>query len=183
MAVYKKTYRPYQGGLTASATRMFVLTRYAMEDLRRSKFLNTFYALSFAYPLISALLIYLAHNASANPPLNSWLPILRAVSRCCLRRRCRVIPRPPISSVLSGISLKLLTLNRVHPPQSALRIYHTARIGSSLGAAKRIIAPKNFQRQSIFDLNFVTNCHGKAMTKGIRIRDQKALRLRRCHPR
>jgi ABC-2 type transport system permease protein len=70
MAVYKKTYRPYEGGLTASATRMFVLTRYAMEDLRRSKFLNTFYALSFAYPLISALLIYLAHNASALSLIN-----------------------------------------------------------------------------------------------------------------
>ena len=40
MAVYKKTYRPYEGALTASATRLFVITRYAMEDLRRSKFLN-----------------------------------------------------------------------------------------------------------------------------------------------
>lgn len=70
MAVYKKTYRPYDGSLTASATRLFVLTRYAMEDLRRSKFLNIFYALSFAYPLISALLIYLAHNASALQLIN-----------------------------------------------------------------------------------------------------------------
>ena len=70
MAVYKKTYRPYEGVLTASATRLFVLTRYAMEDLRRSKFLNIFYALSFAYPLISALLIYLAHNASALSLIN-----------------------------------------------------------------------------------------------------------------
>ena len=60
MAVYKKTYRPYEGALTPPASRLFVITRYAMEDLRRSQFLNIFYALSFAYPLVSALLIYLA---------------------------------------------------------------------------------------------------------------------------
>ncbi len=65
MAVYKKTYRPYEGRLTPSWSRMFVITRYAFEDLRRSKFLNTFYSLSFAYPLICALLIYVDHNASA----------------------------------------------------------------------------------------------------------------------
>src|ERR1700683_4080286 len=65
MAVYKKTYRPYEGGLTPSWSRLFVITRYAFEDLRRSKFLNTFYSLSFAYPVICALLIYVNHNASA----------------------------------------------------------------------------------------------------------------------
>ncbi len=70
MAVYKKTYRPYEGALTSAASRTFVVTRYAMEDLRRSKFLNTFYSLSFAYPLISALLIYLAHNSSALQLIN-----------------------------------------------------------------------------------------------------------------
>jgi ABC-2 type transport system permease protein len=70
MAVYKKTYRPYDGALTGSMTRFLVITRYAMEDLRRSKFLNIFYALSFAYPLISALLIYLAHNTSALQLIN-----------------------------------------------------------------------------------------------------------------
>ncbi len=71
MAVYKKTYRPYEGPLTGTATRLFVITRYAMEDLRRSKFLNTFYALSFAYPLVAALLIYLNHNASALQLINA----------------------------------------------------------------------------------------------------------------
>jgi ABC-2 type transport system permease protein len=70
MAVYKKTYRPYEGSLTPAAGRLFVITRYAMEDLRRSKFLNIFYALSFAYPLVSALLIYLAHNTSALQLIN-----------------------------------------------------------------------------------------------------------------
>ena len=65
MAVYKKTYRPYEGSLTPSWSRLFVITRYAFEDLRRSKFLNVFYCLSFAYPLICALLIYVNHNTSA----------------------------------------------------------------------------------------------------------------------
>ncbi len=44
MAVYKKTYRPYEGALTARLARLFVIPRYAFEDLRRSKFLNIFYA-------------------------------------------------------------------------------------------------------------------------------------------
>src|SRR6266567_4709467 len=65
MAVYKKTYRPYDGGLTSSWRRFLVIPRYAFEDLHRSRFLTTFFCLSFAYPLICALLIYVQHNASA----------------------------------------------------------------------------------------------------------------------
>ena len=65
MAVYKKTYRPYDGGLTSSWRCFLVIPRYAFEDLHRSRFLTTFFSLSFAYPLICALLIYVQHNASA----------------------------------------------------------------------------------------------------------------------
>jgi ABC-2 type transport system permease protein len=64
MAVYKKTYRPYEGGLTPSWSRFFVVTRYAFEDLRRSRFLSIFYLTTFIYPLICALIIYVQHNAS-----------------------------------------------------------------------------------------------------------------------
>src|SRR4029078_3814932 len=64
MAVYKKTYRPYEGELTASWRRLLVIPRYAFEDLHRSKFLTIFFLASFAYPLIAALLIYVQHNAS-----------------------------------------------------------------------------------------------------------------------
>jgi ABC-2 type transport system permease protein len=64
MAVYKKTYRPYEGELTSSWRRFLVIPRYAFEDLHRSRFLNTFFSLSFAYPLICVLLIYVQHNAS-----------------------------------------------------------------------------------------------------------------------
>jgi ABC-2 type transport system permease protein len=64
MAVYKKTYRPYAGEITPSWSRFLVITRYAFEDLHRSRFLNTFYTATFIYPLIAALLIYIQHNAS-----------------------------------------------------------------------------------------------------------------------
>jgi ABC-2 type transport system permease protein len=71
MAVYKKTYRPYEGSLTASWRRLLVIPRYAFEDLRRSRFLTIFYILSFIYPLICALLIYVQHNASALRLINA----------------------------------------------------------------------------------------------------------------
>ncbi|MGA2115676.1 MAG: ABC-2 transporter permease [Bryobacteraceae bacterium] len=64
MAVYKKTYRPYQGDLTPRWRRLLVIPRYAFEDLHRSRFLNIFYLASFIYPLIAALIIYAVHNAS-----------------------------------------------------------------------------------------------------------------------
>jgi len=65
MAVYKKTYRPYEGELTGSARRLLVMPRYAFEDLHRSRFLTIFFLASFIYPLICALMIYVVHNTSA----------------------------------------------------------------------------------------------------------------------
>ncbi len=65
MAVYKKTYRPYEGALTGPLARLWVIPRYAFEDLHRSRFLNTFFIASYIYPLICALIIYVQHNASA----------------------------------------------------------------------------------------------------------------------
>ena len=64
MAVYKKTYRPYEGELTGSLHRLMVIPKYAFEDLHRSRFLTIFFLASFIYPLICALLIYIQHNAS-----------------------------------------------------------------------------------------------------------------------
>src|ERR1035437_5103278 len=65
MAVYKKTYRPYQGELTSSWSRFLVIPRYAFAELRSSRFLSIFFICSFIYPLICALIIYVQHNASA----------------------------------------------------------------------------------------------------------------------
>ncbi|HEV3201061.1 MAG TPA: hypothetical protein VGZ73_24330 [Bryobacteraceae bacterium] len=64
MAVYKKTYRPYEGQLTPSWSRFLVIPRYAFEDLQRSKFLTIFFYASFLPPLIHAIVIYVQHNAS-----------------------------------------------------------------------------------------------------------------------
>jgi ABC-2 type transport system permease protein len=65
MAVYKKTYRPYEGALTSTWSRLRVIPRYSFEDLRRSRFLTIFFLASYLYPLICALIIYVQHNASA----------------------------------------------------------------------------------------------------------------------
>jgi len=65
MAVYKKTYRPYEGALTARWSRLLVIPRYAFEDLQRRRFLSIFFFCSFLYPLVCAIIIYIQHNASA----------------------------------------------------------------------------------------------------------------------
>ncbi len=70
MAVYKRTYRPYDGALTASWSRLFVIPRFAFEDLQKSRFLSLFYVGTFIYPVIAALIIYVQHNASALRLLN-----------------------------------------------------------------------------------------------------------------
>jgi ABC-2 type transport system permease protein len=65
MAVYKKTYRPYEGELTPSWSRFLVIPRYAFEELHGKRFLTIFFLASFIYPLICALIIYVQHNTSA----------------------------------------------------------------------------------------------------------------------
>jgi ABC-2 type transport system permease protein len=65
MAVYKKTYRPYDGELTAGWSRFLVIPRYAFEELHGKRFLTIFFLASFIYPLICALIIYVQHNVSA----------------------------------------------------------------------------------------------------------------------
>jgi ABC-2 type transport system permease protein len=70
MAVYKKSYRRYEGPLTAERKRFLVIPRYAFEEMRRSRFLNIFYLVSFLWPLICALVIYTHHNLTALKLLN-----------------------------------------------------------------------------------------------------------------
>ena len=64
MAVYKKTYKPYEGSLSSSWRRFLVIPRYAFEDLYRSKFLTIFFLASFIQPLVAAIIIYVQHNAA-----------------------------------------------------------------------------------------------------------------------
>ena len=56
MAVYKKTYRPYEGELTPGWSRFLVIPRYAFVEFRGKRFLSIFFFLSFIYPLICALI-------------------------------------------------------------------------------------------------------------------------------
>ena len=62
MAVYKKTYRPYSGTLTAVWSRFLILPRYALEDMRRRRFLTSFYVGSMLIVLVYALIIYINQN-------------------------------------------------------------------------------------------------------------------------
>jgi len=71
MAVYKKTYRPYDGALTARWSRLLVIPRFAFEDLHRRRFLSIFFIATFLTPLIYAIIIYIQHNASALSLINA----------------------------------------------------------------------------------------------------------------
>jgi ABC-2 type transport system permease protein len=64
MAVYKKTYRPWEGTLTPLWRRWLVIPFYAFEDLRRRRFFSLFFLATFLYPLICALIVWVSHDAS-----------------------------------------------------------------------------------------------------------------------
>jgi len=71
MAVYKKSYRRYDGALTGVWTRLLVIPRYALEDLHRTRFFTFFFLATFLYPLICALIIYVQHNLKALTVFNA----------------------------------------------------------------------------------------------------------------
>lgn len=79
MAVYDQGYKPYEGTLTPAWSRFLVIPRYAYQDLFKYKLFIVIFVLSFVWPLVSAILIYLRHNASAlaalNLPLADLIPI------------------------------------------------------------------------------------------------------------
>jgi len=64
MAVYRRSYRPYSGALTAEWSRFLVLFRYSRRNLFRSRFLTGLFVLCFFYPIACLMMIYLAHSAS-----------------------------------------------------------------------------------------------------------------------
>jgi ABC-2 type transport system permease protein len=79
MAVYKRTYKGYEGGLTAQWSRFLVLPRYSYARLFQSKFLLMFLALCAIYPIGAAGFIYIAHNVSflkaINPQMGNLLEV------------------------------------------------------------------------------------------------------------
>lgn len=64
MAIYRRNYKPYTGGLTASWSRFLVLFRYSRRNLFRSKFLTAMFVICFFWPLVCVALIYVANSAS-----------------------------------------------------------------------------------------------------------------------
>lgn len=62
MAVYRKTYRRYDGPLTPAWRRLLVIPRYAFEDLNRRRFLSLFFVATMLYPLGCAFVIYVNQN-------------------------------------------------------------------------------------------------------------------------
>jgi len=70
MAVYKRTYKGYEGGLTPGWSRFLILPRYSYARLFHSKFLLMFLAVCAIYPIGATLFIYIAHNLSFLEALN-----------------------------------------------------------------------------------------------------------------
>ena len=62
MAVYKRSYRSYSGDLTPRWSRFWILSRYAMNGIFKSRFLTGLYVVAFFYPIVVIALMYLNHN-------------------------------------------------------------------------------------------------------------------------
>jgi ABC-2 type transport system permease protein len=62
MAVYKRRYNPYNGELTPERSRFFVLTRYALADLFRSRAFVLIFILTLIPILLFAGYIFIANN-------------------------------------------------------------------------------------------------------------------------
>jgi ABC-2 type transport system permease protein len=70
MAVHKRSYRGYSGRLTPLATRFWIVTRYAFENVFRSKLLTSLFVCCFFYPFGCAVAIYLNQNPQVLALLN-----------------------------------------------------------------------------------------------------------------
>jgi len=64
MAVYKRTYEPYEGPRTPAWSRFLILPRVSYSRLWQSRFLVMFFMGCFFYPLGLAGYIYIANNLS-----------------------------------------------------------------------------------------------------------------------
>src|SRR6266436_1997010 len=65
MAVLERSYKRYDGLLTPEWSRFLIIPRHAVKDVFRAKLFTAFFALSFIWPLVCAILIYLHHNVEA----------------------------------------------------------------------------------------------------------------------
>jgi ABC-2 type transport system permease protein len=65
VAVYRRSYRPYEGPLTAERWRFLVLPRYAYQEVLESKLLTVFLVLCFVPFLVEVGIVYIANSAAA----------------------------------------------------------------------------------------------------------------------
>jgi ABC-2 type transport system permease protein len=70
VAVYKQTYKAYQGPLTPEWSRWTIIPRYSIKGAFRSKFMTAFLVVSFFYPLWCICAIYLRYNISLLEKVN-----------------------------------------------------------------------------------------------------------------
>jgi len=70
MAVYKRTYKAYEGALTPGWSRFLILPRSAYGRLMQSKFLVIYLVACFFFPLGCAAFIYVSHNLSFLTAMN-----------------------------------------------------------------------------------------------------------------
>jgi ABC-2 type transport system permease protein len=65
VAVLERSYKRFQGTLSPEWSRFLIIPRHAFRHVFRSKLFTAFFALSFVWPLICAILIYLHYNVDA----------------------------------------------------------------------------------------------------------------------
>ncbi len=65
MAVLERAYKRFDGVLTPEWSRFLIIPRHAVRDVFRAKLFTAFFSLSFIWPLVCAILIYLHHNIEA----------------------------------------------------------------------------------------------------------------------
>jgi ABC-2 type transport system permease protein len=65
MAVLERSYKRFQGTLSPEWRRFLIIPRHAYRDVFRSKLFTGFFVLSFIWPLVCAILIYLHYNMDA----------------------------------------------------------------------------------------------------------------------
>src|SRR2546422_7066765 len=62
MPVLERAYREYQGLKSPEWSRFLIIPRHAYRDVFRSKLFTAYFALSFIFPLLCEILIYLHRN-------------------------------------------------------------------------------------------------------------------------
>lgn len=71
MAVYKRSYKVYDGPLTPSGSRFLVLSRYSWSALFESRLFTSFTLLCFAPLLVGGIFIYIVHSTTVQALLGA----------------------------------------------------------------------------------------------------------------